>query len=200
MEIVRDVKTFVRKNGEQMKKLFIYKTGIRDQELVQEHLQDFYVKMIQTGALESYKEDRGTFENYIFTLMCWLMPQKAKKNVSIKYKFVSQVYSDPSKFEDVWEHAGCFDGPYRFDFCPCTPRIVEEQEETTFTQYLKEFKEYIVSTEAVHSSDQMITFLNMKEDGCRSSDIAIHMGVSDTMVKFIKQKVQRKFERWKMLN
>lgn len=200
MEIVRDIKTFVRKNGEQMKKLFIYKTGIKDQELVKEHLQDFYVKMIQTGALESYKEDRGTFENYIFTLMCWLLPQKAKKNIAIKYTFVSQVSTDSNTREDIWDHAGDFSGPFRFDFCPCTPRIVEEQEERTYCQYLKEFKEYIVSTETVHSSDQMITFLTMKEEGCRSSDIAIHMGVSDNMVKFIKQKVQRKFERWKMLN
>ena len=200
MEIVRDIKTFVRKNGEQMKKLFIYKTGIKDQELVKEHLQDFYVKMIPPGALESYKEDRGTFENYIFTLMCWLLPQKAKKNVSIKYTFVSQVYSEPNTCDDIWDHAGDFNGPFRFDFCPCTPRIVEEQEERTFCQYLKEFKDYIISTESVHCRNQMITFLTMKEEGCRSSDIAIHMGVSDNMVKFIKQKVQRKFERWKMLN
>lgn len=200
MVFVRDIKTFVRKNDEQIKKLFIYKTGIRDQELVQEHLQDFYVKMIQTGALESYREDRGSFETYIFTLMCWMLPRKAKSNVSIKYNFISQVCFEPNNPEDVWEHAGSFNGPYRFDFSPCTPRIVEEQEEKSFLQYLMEFKEYIKSTESLHSSDQMLTFLNLKEEGCKSSDIAVHMGVSDNMVKFIKQKVQKKFDLWKTLN
>lgn len=200
MEIVRDVKTFVRKNGEQMKKLFIYKTGITDRELVHEHLQDFYVKMIQTGALESYREDQGTFDGYIFTLLCWLLPHKAKKNVSVQYQFVSQVYADPFSIDDIWDHAGSFEGPYKFDFSPCTPRIVEEDEENLFHQYFNEFKDYIRKTEPGRSSDQMLTFLSMKENGCNSSDIAIHLGVSDNMVKFIKQKIQRKFDRWKILN
>lgn len=200
MEIVRDVKTFVRKNGEQMKKLFIYKTGITDRELIHEHLQDFYVKMIQTGALESYREDQGSFENYIFTLLCWLLPYKAKKNVSVKYQFLSQIRTESLSLEDIWDHAGNFEGPYKFDFSPCTPRIVEENEEILFQQYFRDFKKYIQKTEEYRSCDQMITFLDLKESGCKSSDIAVFLGVSDNMVKFIKQKVQRKFLKWKMMN
>ena len=203
MEIVRDVKSFVKKNGDQLKKLFIYKTGITDRELVQEHLQDFYVKMIQTDALKSYKEEEGSFENYICTLLYWLLPYKAKKNVSVQYKFISQITEDkmdqiPSR--DIWDHAGNFEGPFKFDFSPCTPRIADDSERYLLNQYLREFRGYIFKTEPEKNRNQMLTFLNCKLYGCRSTEIALILGISDNMVKFIKQKVQRKFARWKALS
>lgn len=203
MEIVRDVKSFVKKNGDQLKKLFIYKTGITDRELVHEHLQDFYVKMIQTDALKFYREEKGPFENYICTLLYWLLPYKAKKNVSVQYKFISQVTEDrmtqiPNR--DIWDHAGTFEGPFKFDFSPCTPRITDDSERHLINQYLSEFRDYIYKTEPEKSRNQMLTFLNCKLNGCRSTEIALILGVSDNMVKFIKQKVQRKFARWKALS
>jgi hypothetical protein len=203
MEIVRDVKSFVKKNGKQLQNFFIYKTGIRDRELIQEHLQDFYLRMIQTKALELYKEDKGSFDTYISTLLCWLLPVKAKKNVSVQYDFITKVRIGMQTIfdaDDVWEHIGAFNGPYKIDFSPCTPRVFDEEEESTFNQYLNEFKDYVKNTESRNSANQMITFLDCKKIGCNSSDVAAILGVSDNMVKFIKQKLQRKFDRWKTLN
>lgn len=203
MEIVRDVKSFVEKNGEQLQKFFIYKTGIFDRELVHEHLQEFYVKMIQTKALETYSEKEGSFEAYIYTLLCWMLPYKAKKNVAVQYEFITRVRrEDQTAFDadDIWDHLGTFEGPYKVDFSPCTPRILEERDEELFNQYIEEFKEYISETESERVSYQMFTYLEGKQNGCNSSDIAKILGVSDNMVKFIKQKVQRKFELWKMLS
>lgn len=203
MEIVRDVKSFVSKNGKQLQKLFIYKTGITDRDLVQEHLQDFYVKMIQTNALESYDEEEGSFETYIFTLLCWLMPYKAKKNVSVLYNFVTHVRRDTQTVftaDEVWDHTGNFEGPYKVDFSPCTPRILDSSEEQLFKGYLREFKEYIQKTEHGRCKKQLLTFFECKQSGCKSTEIAVILGVSDNMVKFIKQKLQRKFARWKTLN
>jgi len=203
MEIVRDVKSFVKKNGEQLQKFFIYKTGIIDRELIHEHLQEFYIKMIQTRALETYSEEEGSFDTYISTLLCWMLPYKAKKNMSMQHDFITRVRQGDQTIydaDDVWDHLGTFEGPYKVDFSPCTPRIIEERDEELFNQYLEEFKEYISRTENQRTSYQMLVFLDGKQNGCNSSDVAKILGVSDNMVKFVKQKIQRKFELWKMMN
>jgi hypothetical protein len=203
MEIVRDVKSFVEKNGKQLQKFFTYKTGINDREMIHEHLQDFYVRMIQTKALEHYRENKGSFDTYISTLLCWLLPYKAKKNVSVQYAFITRVRSATQTVDnadDIWDHMGTFNGPYRIDFSPCTPRVFDDESESTFNQYLEEFKSYIRETESRRSARQMIVFLDCKQTGGNSSDVAAILGVTDNMAKIIKQKLQKKFERWKTLN
>jgi len=202
MEIVRDVKSFVEKNGDQLLKFFIYKTGIFDRELVHEHLQEFYVKMIQTKALENYREDKGSFDAYIGTLICWVMPQMAKKNVNVQYKFISQINKSQENYsgmQDIWEYTTRDTGPYKFDFSPCTPRIIDDDEEDLFNLYLDDFKQYIAHTESKTCTRQMLTFLDKKVEGCNSSEIAVVLGVSNNLVKIIKQRLQEKFEIWKML-
>lgn len=203
MEIVRDVESFVAKNGDQLQRFFIYKTGITDRELIHEHLQEFYIKMIQTHALETYDEEKGSFDTYISTLLCWLLSYKKKKNFSKKYKFISSVCIDNqsmSEESDIWDHVSISEGNFKVDFSPCTPRIFDDTDEYMFNHYLKELKEYIHSTESQKNRDRMLTFLECKENGCKSSEIAVVLGVSDNMVKIIKQKIKEKFERWKTLN
>jgi DNA-directed RNA polymerase specialized sigma24 family protein len=203
MEIVRDVETFVEKNGEQLQRFFIYKTGITDRELIHEHLQEFYVKMIQTHALETYDEEKGSFDTYISTLLCWLLSYKKRKNLSIKYKFISSVSTDSqsvSEESDIWDHVSISEGNFKVDFSPCTPRIFDNTDEYMFNHYLNEFKGYIHKTELPRNRDRMLTFLECKENGCNSSEIAVVLGVSDNMVKIIKQKLREKLERWKTLS
>lgn len=203
MEIVRDVKSFVDKNGEQLQRFFTYKTGIVDRELVHDHLQEFYVKMIQTKALESYREEEGSFDTYISTLLCWMLPYRAKKNVSVQYSFISRVQKPGQSLQeavDVWDHMGNFEGPYKVDFSPCTPRILDDPDEELLQQYLGEFKEYILRTESRVNSSRMFTFLQCKQEGCNSAEIAVALGVSDNMVKIIKQRLRRKFEIWQTLS
>jgi hypothetical protein len=203
MEVVRDVKSFVAKNGDQLQKFFIYKTGIIDRELIHEHLQDFYVKMIQTRALESYREDEGSFDSYISTLLCWMLPYKAKKNVSVHFDFITKVQRPgqlPREADDIWEYMGTFEGPYKVDFSPCTPRIFDNTDEELFQQYLNEFKEYITKTESPINVRRMLIFLECRQEGCNSAEIAVYLGLSDNMVKIIKQRLLEKFELWKILN
>lgn len=203
MEIVRDVQSFVEKNGTQLQRFFIYKTGITDRELIHEHLQEFYVKMIQTRALESFDENQGSFDTYISTLLCWMLPYLAKKNVSAQHDFITRVFKKgqpETDAEDVWDHMGTFEGPYKIDFSPCTPRIFDDGDEELFSQYMEDFKKYIKRTESKKVTHQMFTYLSGKQNGCCSSDIAILLGISDNMVKIIKQRLQVKFERWKTLS
>jgi len=203
MEVVQDVKSFVKRNGGQLQKFFIYKTGIIDRELIHEHIQEFYLKLIKTKALEQYREEKGSFDSYILNLFCWLMPQMAKKNHSVHHSFISCVQDKrrgASEAEDIWDHLSNSEGPYKIDFSPCTPRILDDGEEDLFLRYLEDFKAYISKTENDLNVHQMLTLLDKKQAGCKSTDIALILGVSDNMVKIIKQKLHRKFEIWKMLS
>jgi hypothetical protein len=199
---VRNVKEFAVKNEEQLIRFFKYKTGIFDKDMVDEHIQEFYVKLIQTKALEGYDKKKGNFDTYIATLLCWVLPAMAKKNVSIQHEFVSvakQIRHGVSEFEDIWEHTTDFTGPYKFDRTGFIPDTGECSPDELFEQCLKEFKEYLKRTESENSFKQMMIYLEYKQEGFKSAYIAKVLGVSDNLVKLIKQRLQKRFILWKTL-
>lgn len=202
MEMVKDVKTFVDKNNSQLESFFKYKTKILDKDLIEEHIQEFYYKLLHTNALEHFDEEKGSFDTYIATLLCWLLPYKAKKNISVKYEFISYVKVEKAmkvKTEDIWDHIDKEGGPYKIEYSSYNPSMLDEYEETSISLDIEEFKEYIKKTEKGKSAKQMLTFIEKRDEGLLSVDIAIILGISDNMVKIIKKKVQRKFETWKVL-
>jgi DNA-directed RNA polymerase specialized sigma24 family protein len=197
MEIVKDVQSFVQKNENHLLRFFKHKTGICDRELIHDHLQEFYIKLIQTKALESYNEKEGAFDSYIFTLLCWLLPQMAKKNVAVHYDFLTEIKildKDHEGEDDVWDRVSNFGGLYHTIKAAdslCTPCMLNESSDELFNVYVEEFESYLRRTEKPTSANQMIVFLKRKQEGCNSSDIARVLGVSDNMVKIIKKKLQR---------
>jgi DNA-directed RNA polymerase specialized sigma24 family protein len=202
MEMVRDVETFVNKNNSQLKSFFKYKTRILDKDIIEEHIQEFYYKLIHTNALENFDEKKGSFDTYIATLLCWLLPYKAKKNVSVKYEFISYVKVEKAmktNVEDIWDHIDKEYGPYKIDCSFYNPSMLDESEETLISLDIQEFKEYIKKTEKGRLAEQMLTFIEKRYEGLLSADIALILGISDNMVKIIKKKVRRKFETWKVL-
>lgn len=204
MEIVRDVESFVEKNGKQLLKFFKYKTGIFDEDLIHEHIQDFYLKLIQTKALEAYDEKAGEFETYVLTLLCWMLPYMAKKNVAIHHSFLTSMRiqgKNGFEVEEIWDHVSNFEGLNTYKICssPCTPSSFTEDQNDLFDIYVEEFKEYIDRTESASLSHQMHIFIDLRQEGFKSTDIAKYLNVSDNMVKFIKQKLQKRFELWKRL-
>jgi len=202
MEKVKDVKTFVDKNNSQIESFFKYKTKILDKDLIDEHIQEFYYRLLHTNALEYYDEEKGSFDTYIATLLCWLLPYKAKKNVSVKYDFISFVKIEKAqkiKVEDIWDHIDKEYGPYKIEYSSYNPSVLDEYEEKSVSLDIEEFKEYIKKTEKARSAKQMLTFIEKKDEGLASVDIAIILGVSSNMVKIIKSKILRKFKVWKIL-
>jgi len=73
--------------------------------------------------------------------------------------------------------------------------------------YIENFKNYIRSTETPKMAEKMITYLDHKLEGCKGVMIATmiksskkgaekKVGVSNNMVKIIRQNLQRKFVKW----
>lgn len=195
MVVVRDVKEFVEKNQKELINFFVYKTKIYDAEVINEHMQEFYVRLIKTRALQEYREDKGAFNTYIFNLLCWLLPGMARNHARIHHAFISNVI-DNNESSDVWDHVSDFNGPFKMAEIP---ESVCERPDDLLGYYISEFSGYIKRTESENSARQMVTFIEHKVLGLKSRDIAFVMGTTDANVMVIKQKLKRKFELWKRM-
>jgi len=107
MVVVRSVEDFARKNEGDLRRLMNYKTGIFDKDLVDESIQDFYVKLIETRALEIYDEEAGTFKTYITNLFFWTLPKSRRDNFRVNFDVFSSVTvagcNSTQKNVDVWD-------------------------------------------------------------------------------------------------
>lgn len=199
---VRDIKKFAALNEDHLVRFFHYKTGISDPQITKDYIQEFYLKLSKTGALENYDEKLGPFNTYVMTFFCWILYHFKNKNFRKKYKIISDVKirnKNSEKLCDIWEFVNNSIGPYRIDVSYSLHSSFEEEIDISLQNYLKEFKEYIKRTESKHKAHQMIVFLDNKKDGCMSRDIARMLGVSDNMVKIIKKDVRTKFDSWKKI-
>lgn len=192
---VRDVREFARKNEKHLKRFVSYKTGIIEKSLVDEIIQEFYLNLLRSDALETYDEKLGSFETYIMNRLCWIFPQIKKKNVRIQHSLVSHVQHRSSRI-DVWEYVGKDKKNYNIDpnfFCSYNITCQDEEE---CRQCLEEFIEYIKKTEEPTKAERMISVIRHRAAGCKSVDIAGMLKVSPTMVKLIKRDAERKYKEW----
>jgi len=120
MVVTKDVAGFVRHNEKDLRHFMSYKTGIYDKDLIDEAIQEFYIRLIKTRALETYDCEEGSFDTYVMNLFCWLLPLLKKKNFRFNHKVVSVVTTQASgyaKEEDIWNlvsgKGGCI-----LDFIP----------------------------------------------------------------------------------
>jgi len=107
MKPVKTVADFAKYNEKQLKTMFISKTGIRDKDIINDAIQEFYVRLIQTKALETYDEKEGSFNTYFFNLMCWMMPQMSRNNFRYNHEVLSTVEirepTNSCKEKDIWD-------------------------------------------------------------------------------------------------
>jgi len=203
MVAVRNIREFALKNEEHLKRFFKYKTGIYDPDLIKEHIQEFYVKLIQTEALKKFDEEKGNFDSYISTLLCWLMPILAHKNFRVRFAVVSYVLVRRDKlheeYDDIWNHVYGNSDFFKPDNMYLYSSIQDEDEERTTHSYFEDFKDFIQRTESKQQANQMTVFLDQKQAGCNSADIAVMLNISRNMVKIIKQKIKRKFRTWQQI-
>jgi len=230
MIIVKTVKEFVKQNEKHLIRFLQYKTGINDREMIDDTLQEFYMRLYQTKALESYDEKRGTFDTYIGNLFCWMLPFLSRKNFKYRhtlmpkryrdkyldknekgisnnhmydYRMMSYVNKDNSK---MW-----VDGDDVFNYVhenSATFKISKAYETSYFdtdedpalSGYLESFKTYIRETESPRSAEKMILFLEQRVAGCKGVEIAGMMKVSNNMVKIIKHTLKRKYDTWQTID
>jgi hypothetical protein len=96
MVVVKTVEEFQEKNENELKAFMRYQTGIYDQEIIKDTLQDFYVRLLQTRALEKFDENRATteegntlnYERWVCNNFCWMLPLLRKKNYTSVLKLL----------------------------------------------------------------------------------------------------------------
>ena len=186
-----------------------YKTGIHDEEIIRDTVQDFYVKLLETKALESFDEDRviyGTkeavFNNFVCTQFCWMLTTQGKKNSRINHDAISTVKIKTkmdTREVDVWEFTSREQGWFTPHQQYQAAHVYQDQENTLDFEF-QQFIAFIRRTEPARRAERMILFLEKRTLGCKSVDVAYMLGVSNNMVKIIKKSVQRKYRKWQADN
>lgn len=199
---VRKVDEFVKENEDQIKHFMSYKTGIIDEDIINDQVQDFYIKLIETRALDTYDSKKGSFNTYISNLFCWMLPGMARKNFRVKYKVISRVSKRGSLLllanedaYDVWDFVDTSKAKYRVSPQYDAFHVKMEEEEET-ERHLEEFKDYIRKTESDKNARRMITYLEQRYAGCNAVNVALTLGLSANMVKIIKQNLWDKYNQW----
>jgi len=206
MECVKTVRDFALKNALDLERFMMFKTGIRDSDTIRETIQEFYIKLIETRALETYDPTKGTFKTYIMNLFCWLFPVLANRNHRAKYTFVSCVkdrdhtgqwdggYTDI--FEDV---ATSGYGPYIGNVIDgaYAPSNVQREEETEANISMEEFIGHIKRMHTSKLTKRIVPYIEYRNCGCNGADVAHILGVSNNMVKRIKERAKLSYEQWR---
>lgn len=202
MVAVKSVKEFVEKNEKDLRSFSKHKTGIHDINLLDDQIQEFYVKLIKTRALETYDENLGSFRTYIVNLFCWTLNNLGKRNFRVRHKVISKVDRKTSDGrsveEDVWNYVGFKDAHLKIDEKYINKRVLLS-EEFKMSECFEDFKDYIRQTESEKYAYKMIYFLERKKQGCQSKDIAVGLGMSFAMVSRLKKKTLERFMEWQML-
>jgi hypothetical protein len=203
---VRTVEDFQRKNEAELRSFFSYKTGIYDQEVHDETIQEFYVRLIESKALETFdpeKRNVGTeescFNQYIINLFCWMLPVLRRRNPNANYQILSRIDVGDSvpKPIDIWELLNKNFEHTKYDIEPSySSSALEMQQEEESRQQLEDFIEYIRRTEPEKKANRFELYLRRKMEGCKAADIALMLGVSNYMVTIIKQDIHQRFKTW----
>lgn len=205
MECVKTVREFALKNENDLKRFYIHKTHITDPDMVRDTIQEFYVKLIQSRSLETYDPSKGSFKTYIMNLFSWLFPVLANRNLRMKYTFVSQV---AERDNGVWggEYTDVFNvvasskaGPYVENAVDSTYSAahVHVNDEQESLRTLREFIEYVKSTQSPKTAERIISYISLDRQGCTGRDIVKILGGSVKTIKLVKNKVAETYQQWK---
>lgn len=206
MECVKTVRDFALKNSDDLERFMIFKTGIRDPDVIKDTIQEFYVKLIETRALDTYDPARGTFKTYIMNLFCWLFPILANRNVRMKYTFLSSMKDHSQNghwngcYTDIFDGVATGgNGPYVehvVDGCYAVSSI-HENEEVEADISMREFIDYLHRTQSRKAAARLVPYIEHRTEGCNGADVAKILGVSNNMVKIIKENAKRSYEQWR---
>ncbi len=194
---------FARKNENDLRRFMKYKTRIIDEGIIDEAIQEFYVRLIEAKSLATFDEREGSFDAYILNLFCWTLPTLKKRGYTRSGNMVSTAYvetasSDCRDARDVWE---CLHMNPDYKVDPCySNAALEYKEEEESEGLINEFIEYIRETEKGKKAERMITFIQRRREGCLSADVAVILKMADNHVKCIKQELYDKYKKWQKRN
>lgn len=209
MVIVKTVEEFHRQNEQELRDFMMYKTGIRDKDMIDDTIQEFYVRLIKSRVLEKFDESEATygstqtlFETWICNMFCWLLPIMKKRNFRDRFKVISRVLTERGKskvFVDVWESVGS-SSFYSTDFNIAAGYYNDQIGLTGLTEFehdVESLIRYVRATEKPEKADQMVSFIRYKLEGLNGVDIACLLQISNAMVNTIKNNLYLKMREWK---
>jgi hypothetical protein len=206
MECVKTVRDFALKNSNDLERFMMFKTGIRDTDVIRDTIQDFYVKLIETRALETYDPAKGAFKTYIMNLFCWLFPVLAKRNMRARYTIMSYMKDKDNSGHWNGVYTDIYDGVAVSGTGPYVEHVVDgayeashvqEDEELESDISMREFIEHLKRTQPQKAADRIVPYIEYRTQGCNGADVAKILGVSNNMVKIIKENAKRTYEQWR---
>lgn len=209
MVIVKTVEEFHLQNEHELRNFMMFKTGIRDKDMIDDTIQEFYVRLIKSKVLEKFDESEATygstqtlFETWICNMFCWLLPVMKKRNFRDRFDVISSVLVERGgvkDFVDIWESLGK-SSSYTTDFSVDTEYHTDQVGLTGITEYehdVASLIRYIESTEEQQKAQQLVSYIQYKIEGLNGVDIAGLLKVSNAMVSTIKNNLYVKMREWK---
>lgn len=205
MVIVRTVEEFHKYNEKELRMFMIYKTGIRDKDLIDDTIQEFYLRLLKSKALEKFdphvcenKDLKILFQTWVCSYFCWLLPLMKKKNFRKRFEIISNVVVERKGKEEevsVFDFLGNEEREYAISNSYYYDNI-KLNEEFDIKINLESFFKYVRKTEKPKKADQIISYINYRIVGLKGIDISILMGVSNPMVNTIKGRAVQKLSKW----
>ena len=151
MVIVDNVSDFAKKNEEDLRRFLTNRKGIFDPELVNDIIQNFYLRIIKNEALEKYDPSRGSFKTYIMTILCNMLKHEKNRNPRAVHDHLSSVsnrdngFSRNSEEVDVFEfvHGSKEHPEYGIEHHDKLPSSIFQHEEDECTMHMLAFIEHI---------------------------------------------------------
>jgi DNA-directed RNA polymerase specialized sigma24 family protein len=208
MVVVKTVEEFYKKNHNDLKSFMMFKTGITDTDLINDTLQEFYLRLVGHNILDTYddkrapneKENKQNFESWIMYRLCWVFTyMKKKEEKEEHYNSISQVEDiEDSSVKDIWE---VIDTTKRNKFFTVNKdyhaSLMEQEDENSVNKHLNSFLRHIEKRLPEKRAGEIKKYMLYKAQGLNNVDIAACMGMSSTMVNFIKEDAARRYKSWK---
>jgi len=200
MVVVNNVGDFAYKNEKDVLNLLRYK-GITDKNVAKDILQNFYIRLLKSDALSTYNPEIAGFERYITTILYNMLPYENKRNPTRRYKHITCVYNQDSEGRestDVFDLVyGCTDDNNYGISKKNAPSSLYISEEEEITKHICSFIQHIKDTEPDKvKAQKMICYIESKMHGCVANDIALMLGVSDNMIKIMKNSLYERYKKW----
>ena len=202
---VTTVEDFKKYNEDQLKRFMVSQTGIYDREIINDVVQDFYVRLIRSRALDRFNPDEkgANFSTWVCNILGWTLPENKKKNFRAQYKVIS-IIPDPeskggcTKEVDVWDGINSYtDNPYYRLESGYTVSNVQHDREEESKRNIRSFIRYLETTETPEKAKKMIEYLEYRMDGLNDVAIAGIFNMTNAMMRIIRLAIQKKYYKWK---
>jgi RNA polymerase sigma factor (sigma-70 family) len=204
MVVVNSIEDFVKYNEEDIRRFLTSSKKIYDPELVDDIIQNFYFRLLKSDALQNYDPKIAGFGTFVFTILCRMLPNERRKNPLAAHPHISAI-SNPegstarcAEDVDIFDFINGIDTHTEFKINrKNVPSSLYQDEEDECTKHMLSFIEYVKKTETnKKKSKNIVCFLEHKMAGCLATDIARILGVSDNMVKIMKNNIYDKYKKW----